>query len=79
MEQAILEISGDPVEVLQRYARQLSDGIGEPDDTPGAVTKERAPDGRPYLSLSYGPEGGGGVTFRTDTSERYVRVTWSSD
>ena len=79
MEQAILEITATRVEVLQRYARQLSDGIGEPDDTPGAVTKERTPDGRPYLSLSYGPEGGGGVTFRTDTSERYVRVTWSSD
>jgi hypothetical protein len=72
---ALLEITGDTETVLARYAKQLA----APDDNPAKVTLGHFPSGGTYLSFEYSPDGGGGATFSSDASRKYVTVNYSSD
>ena len=72
---AVLALTADARTVLTRYAEQLAGS----EDHPAPVILEHLPRGGTYLTFSFSPEGGGGATFTTDASHKYVNVSWSSD
>jgi hypothetical protein len=74
LDRVILQIDGNPEEVLGRYASQLAN----PDPAP-EIERTRIPDGGTVLQVSYGPESGGAAMLKTDRTHRYLEIEYVSD